>query len=50
MSEGGPEAGDERRFYLSFDEKVVFKQGCINLITGPTASGKVYIFSIYISK
>ena len=28
-------------FRLVFDEEVVFKQGALNLILGPTASGKV---------
>jgi hypothetical protein len=31
-----------RPFRLRFDEEVVFKRGCVNLILGPTASGKVH--------
>jgi hypothetical protein len=43
-SENIPEAEGlktRRPFRLRFDEEVVFKRGCVNLILGPTASGKV---------
>ncbi len=29
------------QFFLRFDSEVTFKRGCINIIVGPTGSGKV---------
>ncbi|KAF5389764.1 hypothetical protein D9757_005974 [Collybiopsis confluens] len=29
-----------RRFVLKIDDKLTFKRGCLNLVTGPTGSGK----------
>lgn len=37
----GTELHTRRRFELQFDGDVIFKKGCLNLIVGPTASGKV---------
>ena len=38
-----------KAFRLRFDGEVLFKRGEINLIVGPTASGKVgFLFNIYI--
>ncbi|KLO18951.1 P-loop containing nucleoside triphosphate hydrolase protein [Schizopora paradoxa] len=42
VGSNGP-AHSKRRFELKFDSKVVFKPGCINLVTGPTGSGKTAI-------
>ncbi|KLO18945.1 P-loop containing nucleoside triphosphate hydrolase protein [Schizopora paradoxa] len=33
----------ERRFKLKFSEKLVFEKGCVNIIVGPTGSGKTSI-------
>lgn len=38
--------GRGRRFKLNFTDKLVFEQGHINLIVGPTGSGKVRIESL----
>ena len=39
--------GSKKRkpFKLQFDGEVIFKPGCVNLILGPTASGKVHVES-----
>ncbi len=36
----GPKHGREQ-FFLRFDSELTFKRGCINIIVGPTGSGKV---------
>ncbi|KIK58410.1 hypothetical protein GYMLUDRAFT_246115 [Collybiopsis luxurians FD-317 M1] len=36
----GTATPSERRFILKIDDKISFKWGCINLVTGPTGSGK----------
>ncbi len=38
----GTKNGREQ-FFLRFDSEVIFKRGCINIIVGPTGSGKVSI-------
>jgi len=38
----GPKHGREQ-FFLRFDSELTFKRGCINIIVGPTGSGKTSI-------
>lgn len=36
---------EREQFFLRFDSEVTFKRGCINIIVGPTGSGKVSTIS-----
>lgn len=40
VSQGKKKKGTRERFELRFDDETSFRRGAINLILGPTASGK----------
>ncbi|KII86823.1 hypothetical protein PLICRDRAFT_700101 [Plicaturopsis crispa FD-325 SS-3] len=40
INTASPQAQSQRDFLLRVDQEVLFRHGCINLITGPTGNGK----------
>jgi ABC-type uncharacterized transport system fused permease/ATPase subunit len=49
-TEGGTVTPSRRRFQLRIEDEVVFRKGCINLIVGPTGSGKTSMLMALLSE